>query len=223
MNLCLSGIGDCAPGSDPASAVAEAVDQVRRTRADLVVLKEACSGDAERIASTTRLHVTFSVVRYRGTALACSNPGGRGVFGNAVLTTDRPQSVRDVAYRVQDPLEERRALCVETRHVAACGTHLEIRGLGLADVNDAQCRELAGVLRKTSRGRPTVGSGDMNRRDPCAPPGWWAESDRDAGQRPGLLQAYGDHRLTDRSVEVLPMSETDHDALVVRFTASPGG
>jgi endonuclease/exonuclease/phosphatase (EEP) superfamily protein YafD len=223
MNLCLSGIAVCIAGSEPADAVAEAISRIRQTRAELVVLDEACSNDAARVASASGLHPTFSVVRSGGAPLACRNPRGRGVFGNAVLTADRPRTVRDEAYRTQDPVEERRVLCVQTRRLTLCGTHLDIRGDRLATVNDAQCAELGTLLRSLSRDRPVVGSGDVNRRPSCAPPGWWTETDRGARQVPGLQQVYGDPGLTHPSAEVQPMSHTDHDALVVRFSLPGSG
>ena len=214
MNLCLSGIGTCLPSSEPADAMAEAISTVRQAAADLVVLNEACSKDAERVASATDLHLTFTVVRYRGAVLTCRDPDGRGLFGNAVLTAARPLQVRDRAYRVQDRIEERRLLCVRTKRLWVCGTHLNIPD---SSVNHGQCAELGRALRSLPGTPPAVASGDMNRRDSCAPPRWWARTDRGTGQRPGLQHVYGDPRLTVVSTAVEPMTHTDHDALVVRF------
>jgi endonuclease/exonuclease/phosphatase (EEP) superfamily protein YafD len=111
-------------------------------------------------------------------------------------------------------------LCVRDEGVWICGTHLSVRGFGFAPVNDAQCVELAGFLSRLSRFRPALVAGDLNRRDTCAPSGWWSESDEQASQRPGVQHVYGDGRLEVRSVEVHPTSTTDHDALVVRFSAA---
>jgi hypothetical protein len=90
MNLCLSGLGTCAGRGDHAAAVTEGIALIRENDADVAVVTEACSQDARRIASATRLHLTFSVVRIFGSELPCVDPRGRGVFGNAVLTGAAP-------------------------------------------------------------------------------------------------------------------------------------
>jgi endonuclease/exonuclease/phosphatase family metal-dependent hydrolase len=218
MNLCLSGIASCAGRADHAAAVDEGTALIREHDADLVVVTEACSGDAERIGSVTGLHLTFSTVRIFGSALPCVDPGGRGVFGNAVLTSTPPLAVRDRAYTRQSDEEERRVGCVRTEDLWVCATHLSVRGYGFAPVNDAQCAELAGFLDRLSRVRPALVAGDMNRRESCAPSGWWSESDSQALQYPGVQHVYGDGRLDLHTSEVQPMSHTDHDALVVRFS-----
>jgi endonuclease/exonuclease/phosphatase (EEP) superfamily protein YafD len=222
MNLCLSGIATCAGRDDHAAAVAEGIALTRENDADLVVVTEACSGDAERIASAAGLHVTFFTVRIFGSALPCVDPGGRGMFGNAVLTSAPPLAVRDRPYNRQSDEEERRVVCAQTENLWVCGTHLSVRGYGFGPVNDAQCTELAGFLVRLSRIRPTLVAGDMNRRESCAPSGWWSESDGQALQLPGVQHVYGDGRLDPHAVEVHPMSHTDHDALVVRFSVSRG-
>lgn len=218
MNLCLSGLAPCAGRGDHGAAVTEGIALIRENDADLAVVTEACSHDARHIAWATGLHLTFSVVRIFGSELPCVDPGDRGVFGNAVLTGAAPVAVRDRAYRLQSDEEERRVGCVRGEGVWVCGTHLSVRGFGFAPVNDAQCAELAGFLGRLSRIGPALVAGDMNRREPCAPSGWWSESDADASQLPGVQHVYGDGRLAVRTVEVQPTSTTDHDALVVRFS-----
>jgi hypothetical protein len=55
-------------------------------RPDAVIFNEACSGDVALIARRTGYHVRFPRVIYHGTPLLCVRPGGRGLFGDAVLT-----------------------------------------------------------------------------------------------------------------------------------------
>jgi hypothetical protein len=43
----------------------------------------------------------------------------------------------------------------------------------------------------------------------------WAVTDADADQAPGLQHAYGDRRFATPRVVVVPMTHTDHDALLV--------
>ncbi len=219
MNLCLSGMGSCSGHGPPAAAVAEAVARIGENNPDLVVVNEACSEDATRIASATGLHLTFFAVNYAGAVLACRDPGGRGVFGNAILTGQKPAARRDSAYVLQSDPEQRRVGCVVTDGLSVCGTHLSTRHTSHAEaVNDAQCAELSRLLRASARTWPTVAAGDMNRTKACAPPGWWRRTDAEARQFPGVQQVYGDRRTTGVSAEVQPMIHTDHDALVVRFS-----
>ena len=218
MNLCLSGLAGCYPRTAYPAVVDEAVARVHEVDADAVVLNEACSGDAERIAAETGLHLAFSTVIYRGAPLPCRNPEGRGVFGNAVLTAEEPFAVRDEAYAAQAGVEERRLLCSVTAGLTVCGTHLSTRGGAAAQAaNDGQCAEMSEVLAAAARVQPTVGAGDVNRQDSCAPAGWWTVTDAAATQAPGIQHAYGDRRLRKVTSEVVPMTRTDHDALVVRF------
>lgn len=64
-------------------------------------LQLACSGDIDRIASETGYHAAFATVIYRGAPLPCRNPGGRGVFGNAVLTKAPITASEDQAFEAQ--------------------------------------------------------------------------------------------------------------------------
>ena len=61
----------------------------RRTAADVVTLNEICHADVRRIARRTGYHLRFARVIYAGERLPCIDPGGRGLFGNAILTRDR--------------------------------------------------------------------------------------------------------------------------------------
>ena len=94
--------------------VDEAIAKIRATEADAVTLNEACSGDVERIARETGYDHRFATVIYRGAPLPCRNPGGRGVFGNAVLTREAITSSQDAPFGAQLGAEERRWLCVVT-------------------------------------------------------------------------------------------------------------
>jgi endonuclease/exonuclease/phosphatase family metal-dependent hydrolase len=225
LNLCLSGMGSCSGHGPPAAAVAEALARIGEDDPDLVVVNEACSGDATRIASATGLHLTFFAVNYAGAVLACRDPGGRGVFGNAILTGKMPAARRDTAYELQSDPEQRRVSCVVTDGLSVCGTHLSTRHTSHAEaINDAQCAELSRLLTVSARTWPTVAAGDMNRTKTCAPPGWWRRTDAEADQFPGVQQVYGDRRTTAASVEVQPMIHTDHCALLgdVRLRVWPG-
>ena len=62
---------------------------------------------------------------------------------------------------------------------------------------------------------PLLASGDMNRAEPCAPPGMWTRTDAAAVQSAGLQHVYGNSWFADPVVRVEPMRSTDHDALVV--------
>ena len=56
----------------------------------------------------------------------------------------------------------------------------------------------------------------MNRQDSCAPPAFWTLRDSAATQAPGIQHAYGSvPRLLQPQAEVLPLTYTDHDGLLV--------
>ena len=82
-------------------------------------------------------------------------------------------------------------------------------------MNEAQCRELADLLAHRKHRGPLLASGDMNRAEPCAPPGMWTRTDAAALQSAGLQHVYGNSWFADPVVRVEPMRSTDHDALVV--------
>ena len=86
MNLCLSGLAGCYDKASYPAVVDEAVARIREARPDAVTINEACRSDVAEIARRTGYHVRFSRVIYLGKPLQCVQPGGRGLFGDAVLT-----------------------------------------------------------------------------------------------------------------------------------------
>ena len=86
MNLCLSGLAGCYGKAAYPAVVEEAVARIREAGPEAVTFNEACRGDIARIARRTGYHLRFSRVIYRGERLRCVRPGGRGLFGDAVLT-----------------------------------------------------------------------------------------------------------------------------------------
>ena len=94
MNLCLSGLAGCYRKVAYPAVVEEAVARIREAPPDAVTFNEACRGDVARIARRTGYHLRFSSVIYRGERLRCIRPGGRGLFGDAVLTEARSRAPR---------------------------------------------------------------------------------------------------------------------------------
>ncbi|WP_435746496.1 endonuclease/exonuclease/phosphatase family protein [Nocardioides sp. SYSU DS0663] len=225
MNQCLSGYAGCFGRTAYPAVVDETIERIEENDADVVVLNESCSGDAERVARETGMHLTFSTVIYGGTELDCRRPEGRGVFGNAVLTRAEPLAVIDRAYDGQHGREERRVACVVTDGLTACGTHLSVRGSAEAEAeaaNDAQCEELRELILDLGRLQPVVAAGDVNRQGSCAPSRAWTLTDAAATQAPGIQHVYGERRLTRPSLELEPATYTDHDVVVARFDVHPG-
>jgi endonuclease/exonuclease/phosphatase family metal-dependent hydrolase len=212
MNLCLSGLASC---YDP-GVVDEAVARIRAARPDAVTFNEACRGDVARIARETGYHLRFSRVIYLGARLHCIRPGGRGLFGDAVLTRAAIERADEHDFTAQAGIERRRWLCVTTRAADVCTAHLNGRTPLEAPGNDAQCTELAALLARRAARRAVIFGGDLNRRRPCAPAGLWVRNDASARQAPGLQQVYGSAAFTSPSVEVVPARHTDHDVLLVR-------
>ena len=99
MNLCLSGLAGCYGKVAYPAVVEEAVARIREARPDAVTVNEACRGDVARIARRTGYHLRFSRVIYRGEPLRCVRPGGRGLFGDAVLTKAAVESSRQPGLR----------------------------------------------------------------------------------------------------------------------------
>ncbi|NYI05711.1 endonuclease/exonuclease/phosphatase family protein [Allostreptomyces psammosilenae] len=213
MNLCLSGYAGCYAGTEYPNIVDETVARIQANDVNAVTLNEACSGDVAEIAARTGYHYRFATVIYRGAELPCRTPGGRGVFGNAVLTKEAILASEDAPFSVFSGVEQRRWLCVTTaRRVDVCTSHLSTDGEAPGSTNSVQCAELGQVL--ATRGRPTIFAGDVNRRTSCAPAGHWTLTDAAATQAPGIQHAYGN--LTSPRLELEPTTYTDHDALVVR-------
>jgi endonuclease/exonuclease/phosphatase family metal-dependent hydrolase len=218
MNLCLSGRAGCFARTRYPAVVDEAVRQIRRYDADAVTLAEVCSGDVRTLADELGYAARFAPVDAgSGLPIRCRTPSGRGVYGIAVLSRAPVTHSHDTRYDSQDGIEDRQALCVTTaQEITVCGTHLTLRlPQPVGKVNEAQCRELANLLAHRRRHGPLLASGDMNRTEPCAPPGMWTRTDAAALQSAGLQHVYGNAAFADPVARVEPMRFTDHDALVV--------
>lgn len=218
LNLCLSGLAGCYPETEHPSVVDEAITTIQEQAPDAVTVNEACSGDVARIAEETGYDYRFAVVNYRGTPLSCTDPEGRGIFGNAVLTAAEITSSEEAAFEAQLGSEERRWLCVETEdQVRACTAHLSVAGSeAQAATNDAQCAELTTILGLAGQEQATIFGGDVNRQQSCAPAGFWTATDEAAAQAPGIQHAYGSRGwLLTPETKILPMTYTDHDGLLV--------
>jgi endonuclease/exonuclease/phosphatase family metal-dependent hydrolase len=217
MNLCLSGLGGCFARTAYPAVLQEAVARIRAARPDAVTFNEACVNDVALIARRTGYHLRFSTVIYAGKPLPCIHPGGRGLFGDAVITRAAIQSSVSQEFQTQADIERRRWLCVTTRAgVDVCTAHLATRDHTEVAANGPQCAELRALLARRAAARAVIFGGDLNRRGSCAPAGFWARTDRNAGQDPGLQQVYGTGAFRSPSAEVLPAAHTDHDFLLVR-------
>jgi endonuclease/exonuclease/phosphatase family metal-dependent hydrolase len=217
MNLCLSGLAGCYGKAAYPAVVEEVVARIRAAGPDAVTFNEACRSDIARIARRTGYHLRFSRVIYRGERLRCVRPGGRGLFGEAVLTEAAIESTDSRDFEAQAGIERRRWLCVTTRvDVDVCTAHLNTRTTIEVAGNDAQCVELAALLTRRAAARTVAFGGDVNRRHSCAPAGLWTRTDRSAEQAPGLQHVYGSAALRSPSAEVVPATHTDHDILLVR-------
>jgi endonuclease/exonuclease/phosphatase family metal-dependent hydrolase len=159
-----------------------------------------------------------------GEPLACIRPGGRGVFGDALLTKAAVESAESHDFAAQAGTERRRWLCVGTRiGVDVCTAHLATRSATEAAVNDAQCAELTTLLQRRAAARTVIFGGDVNRGRACAPERAWTRTDASAGQAPGLQHLYGTGALRSPSLTVMPAMHTDHDVLLVRVHLTEGG
>ena len=224
MNLCLSGLAGCYGKAAYPAVVEEAVTRIRDADPDAITFNEACRRDVARIARRTGYHLRFSRVIYLGQPLRCVQPGGRGLFGDAVLTEAAIESTDNQDFEAQAGIERRRWLCVTTRvGVDVCTAHLNTRTTVEVAGNDAQCAELAALLARRAAARTVTFGGDVNRRHSCAPDGVWTRTDRSADQAPGLQHVYGSSALRSPAAEVVPATHTDHDILLVRaqLTAPP--
>ena len=224
MNLCLSGLAGCYGKVAYPAAVEEAVARIREARPDAVTVNEACRRDVAEIARRTGYHVRFSRVVYLGEPLQCVQPGGRGLFGDAVLTRAAIEGADNEDFDSQAGPERRRWLCVTTQvDVDVCTAHLNTRSNVEVAGNVRQCVELEAILGRRAAARTVVFGGDVNRRFSCAPPGAWTRTDSAADQAPGIQHVYGSGALRSPSAKVLPAAHTDHDVLLVtaRLTAQP--
>jgi endonuclease/exonuclease/phosphatase family metal-dependent hydrolase len=218
MNVCLSGYSGCNGKAAYPGVVNEAVARIRQQRPDAVTFNEACRADVARIARRTGYHLRFSRVIYAGKLLPCVRPGGRGLFGDAVLTKASIESADARDFAGQAGPERRRWLCVATRvGVDVCTSHLNTLSSVEARGNAAQCAELRALLRRrATAARAVIFGGDVNRRHSCAPDGLWTRTDRSADQAAGLQHVYGSRAFRSPSATVLPATNTDHDLLLVR-------
>jgi hypothetical protein len=217
MNLCLSGLAGCYAKVDYPAVVQEAVGRIREALPDAVTFNEACRRDVVLIARRTGYRVRFSKVIYYGKPLPCVRPGGRGLFGDAVLTKAAIQSADSQAFEVQAGPEQRQWVCVSTRiGVDVCTSHLASPEADEVTANDPQCAELRTLLARRAAARTVIFGGDVNRRPSCAPPGFWTRTDSSADQDPGIQQVYGTGAFRSPSAVVKPATHTDHDVLLVR-------
>jgi endonuclease/exonuclease/phosphatase family metal-dependent hydrolase len=221
MNLCLSGLAGCYRKVAYPAGVQDAVARIREARPDAVTFNEACSGDVALIARRTGYHSRFSKVIYYGKPLPCMTPGGRGLFGDAVLTRAQIQSAEARPFEAQAGPEQRQWLCVSTRFgVDVCTAHLASHEPIEAAANNPQCAELGALLARRAGARAVIFGGDVNRHRSCAPLGFWTRTDRSAHQDPGLQQVYGTAALRAPRARVVAATHTDHDVLLVRVSLS---
>jgi endonuclease/exonuclease/phosphatase family metal-dependent hydrolase len=221
MNLCLSGLAGCYVKVAYPAVVEEAEGRIRQARPDAVTFNEACGGDVARIARQTGYHLRFSRVIYQGKRLPCVRPGGRGLFGDAVLTKAAIERTDNHDFEAQEGIERRRWLCVTTRaDVDVCTAHLNTQSAVEAAGNGAQCRELTALLARRAATRTVIFGGDVNRHQSCAADRMWTRTDRSGRQAAGLQHVYASAALRSPSAQVLPATHTDHDVLVVRARVS---
>jgi hypothetical protein len=131
-----------------------------------------------------------------------------------VLTRAAVERADSQDFEAQAGLERRRWLCVTTE-VDVCTAHLNRRTSDEIAGNDAQCAELATLLARRAGAHTVIFGGDVNRRDACAPDGFWSRTDAPAGQAPGLQHVYGSGALRSPAAGVVPAAHTDHDVLFV--------
>ncbi|MEA2214164.1 MAG: hypothetical protein QOF83_4112 [Solirubrobacteraceae bacterium] len=217
MNLCLSGLAGCYGRVEYPAGVQEAVVRIGEAHPDAVTINEGCRGDVALIARRTGYHLRFSRVIYHGKPLSCVRPGGRGLFGDAVLTKAAVESTDSQALKAQSGPERRQWLCVSTRvGVKVCTAHLASREVDEVAANDPQCAELRALLARRAAARTVIFGADVNRRPSCAPHGFWTRADSSAHQDPGSQHVYGTGALRSPSAQVVPATHTDHDFLLVR-------
>lgn len=216
MNLCLSGFAGCYGKVAYPAGLEEALARIRDADPDAVTLNETCRADVARIARRAGYHLRFSMVTLAGKPLRCVRPGGRGTFGDAVLTKAPIARSDSHDFEAQAGSEWRRWLCVTTRDgIDVCTAHLATRASTEVAANDAQCAELAAVLAQRAVTRTVIFGGDVNRSRACDSDRAWTRSDGAAEQAPGLQSVSGHGALRAPSAQVLPAAHTDHDVLLV--------
>jgi endonuclease/exonuclease/phosphatase family protein len=221
MNLCLSGVAACYRKVAYPAVIEEAVARIREAHPDAVTFNEACSGDVAVIARRTGYHLRFSAAIYSGKLLPCIKPGGRGLFGDAVLVRTAIKASVNHAFRAQAGPEQRRWMCVSTRTgVDVCTAHLASPEIEEVAANNPQCAELRTLLAHRAVGHTVIFGGDVNRRRSCAPRGFWTRTDESGHQDPGSQQVYATGALRSPLARVVPAIHTDHDVLLVRAILS---
>jgi endonuclease/exonuclease/phosphatase family metal-dependent hydrolase len=216
MNLCLSGLAGCYAKVHYPDGIHAAVAEIRRARPDAVTFNEACGDDAARIARQTGYHLRFSSIIYHGKRLPCIKPGGRGLFGDAVLTRAAISGSRTEPFPAQVGPEQRKWLCATTGiGVEVCTAHLASHDPVEAAANAPQCAQLRALLARQTGARAVIFGGDVNRLSSCAPRGFWTRTDASGHQDPGIQQVYGSSALRSPAARVTPAAHTDHDVLLV--------
>jgi endonuclease/exonuclease/phosphatase family metal-dependent hydrolase len=216
MNLCLSGLAGCYGRVHYPVGVQAAAAEIRQAHPDAVTFNEGCGGDVARIARQTGYHLRFSSVVYYGKRLPCIHPGGRGLFGDAVLTRAAIVSSDSHPFPAEAGPEQRQWVCVTTRaRIVVCTAHLASNEPVEVAANAPQCAQLRAMLAGREAARAVIFGGDVNRLAPCAPRGFWVRSDASAHQDPGIQQVYGTQALRSPSAHVVPAAHTDHDILFV--------
>jgi endonuclease/exonuclease/phosphatase family metal-dependent hydrolase len=216
MNLCLSGLAGCYARVHYPEGVEAAAAEIRQTHPDAVTFNEACGGDVAAIARQTGYHLRFSSIIYYGKRLPCIKPGGRGLFGDAVLTRTEIESSFSHPFPAEAGPEQRQWLCATTRvGVEVCTAHLASTESVEVAANAPQCAQLGALLAGQTAARAVIFGGDVNRLSSCAPHGFWTRTDASGHQDPGIQQIYGSAALRSPSARVLPAAHTDHDILFV--------
>lgn len=125
------------------AGVESVADVIRRAGPDAVALNEVRRRQARAIGRFVRMHVTF------GSTLR------RRAFGNAVLSKERPVSVRSAAFTIAS--REPRGMVTITlpEGIVVAGVHLGLTG----DERVAQAGELVDAL---ASGEKVVIAGDLN-------------------------------------------------------------
>ena len=221
MNLCLSGLAGCYGKAAYPAVVEEAVARIREARPDAVTVNEACRRDVAEIARRGGYHLRFSRVVYLGKPLKCVQPGGRGLFGDAVLTRAAVASAEQPGVR---GTSRHRAAPMAVRHHPS--RRRRVHRPPEHTLEHRSGRERRAVRR--ARGAPGTSRGRPHRRlrgrrqpppllrarrslDPHGPVRR-AGSGNPARLRNGALRA--------PSAEVFPAAHTDHDVLLVRADLS---
>lgn len=224
MNLCLSGRAGCYSADTRVAVIDEAAAVIDSRAPDAVTVNEACRRDADDLARRTGYELSFAVVDYAGAPLSCIDPGGRGLFGIAVLTRDDVRASHGRAFTARADPEQRRWLCATTdRDVSFCTAHLSTRySPGEAVDNDIQCGELRQVLARRAALGTTLFGGDVNRQAPCAPASMWSLHDVSATQSAGVQHVYVSRSVGEPSASIVEATHTDHDFLLATATAASG-